>query len=96
MSKFRFIVPALTFGLIIPAAAHAEDGVYGALSAGVALLHDQTVNAPPVNATVSYNTGYTVLGALGYGFGNNIRTELEMGYTNTGGDKIRSGATTTN
>lgn len=96
MSKFRFIAPALTFGLIIPAAAHAEDGLYGAVSAGGVVLHDQSITAPPVNATVSYDAGFAILGAVGYGFGNNIRTEFELGYTSTGGDKIRSGATTTN
>lgn len=37
---------------------------------------------------MEYKLGFTVTGALGYGFGNGFRTELEIGYGRSKSDEI--------
>jgi OmpA-OmpF porin, OOP family len=38
----------------------------------------------PDSGNVSYYTGYAFVGSVGWGWGNGIRTELEVGYRNNG------------
>jgi OmpA-OmpF porin, OOP family len=49
------------------------------------------------STNLSFNDGAMVTGSVGYAFGNNLRTELELGYRNAPGEQavIHSGTTST-
>lgn len=73
----------LTLTMLSAPALAAEDdaGLYGTLRLGGSLLQDMNF-ADPATANLSLNpkAGWGVNGALGYSFGNGLRTELELGY----------------
>lgn len=71
--------------------AQAQDqlaGWYGQLSAGVLQLRENDGSSGGNSAEVEFKTGFTVTGALGYGFGNGFRAELELGYGQSEFDEI--------
>ncbi len=86
------IVKAL-FGAAIaaaPLAAHAQtiDGLYISLGAGLNIMQNESVTSvggTPLNG-VNLNTklGGVVVPAIGFGFGNGFRTELEFDYRYNG------------
>jgi opacity protein-like surface antigen len=57
----------------------SEAGPYVSVGAGVFQVHDSEVSASD-SYRISYDTGYSVNGAVGYDFGVNVRTELEVAY----------------
>jgi len=85
--KTRIITAAtLALGLAGPAAAQnaAVSGVYVGAGVGATLLNETINRRSPTGffgqgngASFSYNTGFTASGALGWGFGNGVRVELE-------------------
>jgi outer membrane protein OmpA-like peptidoglycan-associated protein len=89
-------VVAVGAGLAAPRAARAEpvDGLYVGAGAGYDLLQDvtATVDALPGRTgvaahapmTVNWGGGYSFSGALGWGFGNGVRLELEGSYRHVG------------
>ncbi len=104
--KFRYALLAATV-LAAPAmfshAANAQPvtGPYVSLGAGYNiaessqkaknLITDGKVS--PDTARIYTHNGYDVTGAVGYGFGNGFRAELEGDYNNNGFSKMRVGGT---
>ena len=76
--------------LVLPAAARAENvsGVYVSLGAGVNFLQDQTANdmilagvrTPRFTGNTMFDPGFAGVAALGWGFGNGLRAEVEGNY----------------
>ena len=84
--KLRTALFAAAATLAIAPAAHAYQGVYGAIGAGLNYIQpDQDVEsfgALVFDSEADYNNGIGVYTALGYDFGNQWRTELEFAYRN--------------
>lgn len=77
-----------TAAMVLPVAAHAQEGWYVSGAGGASWLHDASIEAPGVNLDAEYDMGWTGLLGVGYGFGNNLRTELELGYRSNDIDSI--------
>lgn len=60
-----------------PPPAPAQGGLYFSLHGGALWLED----ASAYGVNLDFDTGFSVLGALGYSFGNGFAVELESGYT---------------
>lgn len=84
-------------------AASAQDygtnyGPYASIAGGMSDSRDMhfalrnPLNAAPTSNTAGFNTGWTVNGAFGNKWTNNIRTELEVGYRSVGLDHINATA----
>jgi len=66
--------------------ADPTTGLYGTVGAGVSFLEDITPHEQPnetsdIATTTSFKTGFRTTAALGWGFGNGVRSELELGYS---------------
>jgi len=94
MKTLPLLASALALTLGSAAAVQAEEGLYGGLSLGTTMINNQTSTSGGTTGVGSYNLGFSVLGALGYDFGNNLRTELELGYGSSDIDDITVGALT--
>ncbi len=70
-----FVVPMLA---AVP--AQAKDGLYVGLGAGVSFANDSDVTGTGVNVTADYDTGYSIIGAIGNAYKNGLRGEFELGY----------------
>jgi len=55
----------------------AHSGLYGYIGGGYNILRDADVSG---SGGAEFDGGYAFLGALGWGWGNGLRTELELGY----------------
>lgn len=82
---------ALLVGLPgIAAAQNQTSGFYVGLGAGVNFAVDQGFsNVPRTSATsgdVDFDMGWVGVGSIGYGFGNGLRLEAELGYRSNGAD----------
>jgi outer membrane protein OmpA-like peptidoglycan-associated protein/outer membrane protein W len=80
----------------LPLAAHADPitGLYIGAGAGLNIMQNETVKsvgglATP-NTNVQMNLGAAGLGAVGWGFGNGLRAELEFDYRYNGINKVTS------
>jgi OmpA-OmpF porin, OOP family len=91
--KFKYPVAAVTAALIAaPLSAQAQpanpppvSGLYISLGAGGNLLQDEHLvdaTGTASDARLRSHIGPVVVAALGYGFGNGIRLELEGDYRN--------------
>jgi OmpA-OmpF porin, OOP family len=103
--KFRYALLAATVLAAPLAFSHAASaqpvtGPYVSLGAGYNIESSQRAKNIFVNGVGSQsagvghivtNNGYDVTGAVGYGFGNGWRAELEGDYMNNGFDKINLG-----
>ena len=82
--RLRTALFAAAATLAIAPAAHAYQGVYGAIGAGLNYMQpDQDVDslgALVFDSEADYDNGIGVYTALGYDFGNQWRTELEFAY----------------
>lgn len=83
--KLKTTLFAAAATLAVAPAAHAYEGFYGAIGAGLNYLQpDQDVEsrgyAPAFDSEADYNNGIGVYTALGYDWGNKYRGELEFGY----------------
>ena len=67
-------------------------GMYLSGTAGASQMLDSDINGTGVNITVGADPGYNLGIALGYAYDNNWRTELEMGYGQSGVDKVTGAA----
>ncbi|MBI1365305.1 MAG: OmpA family protein [Alphaproteobacteria bacterium] len=71
--------------LAMAPAAHAYEGLYGAIGAGLSYINqDQDIEATSgpllFDANADYKNGVGAYSALGYEYGNGWRTELEFSY----------------
>lgn len=62
------------------APASAQENWYLGLSAGPNWLSESTVSGGGTSNDVDFDLGYGILGKAGFGFMNNFRSELELGY----------------
>lgn len=95
MQKTTFGLLAIICALLPPLTAGAQGkqgtkGIYGSLSAGLAIPSDIGLeNALIVtNATIETGLGFGVTAAVGYDFGNGPRVEFEIGYAGVGVDNV--------
>jgi len=86
------ILVATAFGALLLSSsigAFAADGkAYVGASAGLFMLEDSKLTNNGGTATGSFDTGYTVSGAVGYAFGNGLRLEGEISRRGADFDKI--------
>jgi OOP family OmpA-OmpF porin len=92
--KFAKFGAVAAFTLVAAAQAQAQS-FYGSVGAGVVVPGKMDVTVGAANGDVSFDTGYNITGALGYDFGTGLRTELELGYNDTGFKNARIGGGTT-
>lgn len=80
---------------MIAATQAQAQSFYGSVGAGYLVPEklDIDLGTPSV---MKFDNGLALQGAVGYDFGNGLRTELELGLNDTGFKSVRSGATTTN
>lgn len=99
--KLKYSLLAATATLALTPAAHAYQGLYGSIGAGLSYIADErdfsNDGTGPNNAGVGpflfdsqndYDSGVGVYTALGYAWGNNWRTELEFSYRTNDIDQI--------
>lgn len=82
--KIKSALIAAAATLAIAPAAHAYQGFYGAIGAGLNYIQpDQDIESSGAfvfDSEADYDNGIGVYSALGYDFGNNWRSELEFAY----------------
>ena len=85
--KHHIAVAAILLGSA--GSAHAQ-GLYLSVGAGMSMLQDadNTNDTPRVDVKSSYDTGWMVTGAIGYGFANGLRVEGEIGYRQVEVDQL--------
>jgi OmpA-OmpF porin, OOP family len=88
---------ALMAALFAASAAHAQQssymGWYGAVSTGYLQLQDVSGNVGSTGVKGEYDAGWSLTGALGWSFGNGLRTEVEGGYGRSSFDSVDIGGT---
>lgn len=102
---------AVASALLFASVAHAQErrsddwigqassplsGWYGQVALGYMQLRDNDGSLGGTGIKSEYDSGWTVTGALGYGFGNGFRAELEGGYANSGYDSVTIGGSKIN
>ncbi len=93
MSRFPIFLVALLLLQSIPWMAHAQtDGAYLGGAAGVSLPLDSETNDGTAQRDVGLDIGYGLSGAVGYGFGNGFRMELELGFFSNDVDSVTGAA----
>jgi outer membrane protein OmpA-like peptidoglycan-associated protein len=86
MKKTVGLAAMVLFGTVSATAfADPTYGLYGTVGAGPSFVVDVQPSEQPgetsdIATDTSFKTGFRTTGALGWGFGNGIRTELEVGY----------------
>ena len=76
------------------ASAHAGDGPYVGIGAGLSILNDSGVTAPanepypPLNVNATTKNGFAVRGMAGYAFPSGFRVEAEIDYRRHGTDQM--------
>jgi len=89
MKKTVGLAAAVLLGSVsIAALADPTTGLYGTVSAGATFVQDITPSEQPGETSdtatdTSFKTGYRTTAALGWGFGNGFRSELELGYSSS-------------
>jgi outer membrane protein OmpA-like peptidoglycan-associated protein len=84
--KLKTTLCAAAATMALAPAAHAYEGLYGAIGAGMSYLgqdldFDQSAGLiTPFAGDIDYDKGIGVYTSLGYDYGNNWRTELEFSY----------------
>jgi outer membrane protein OmpA-like peptidoglycan-associated protein len=85
---------ALLFS-VTPAKADPIPGWYLGLGAAAVMPTDSDEGVANKDNKVSFDTGWGILGSLGYGFDNNLRLEGELGEFRTNADKVDGAGGTT-
>src|SRR5580658_667895 len=94
MKKTVGLAAAMLLATVSAAAlADPTTGPYGSVAAGPSFVEAITPSEQPgetsdVATTTSFKTGFRTTAALGWGWGNGVRTEIEVGY---GADDISTG-----
>lgn len=103
-TKALLIGTAAAIALVAPANAAHFNGWYVGLEGGANWVEDwdhvlfSTGGEGPTtttNASASFDTGWAALATVGYGFSNNFRAELEVGYRDNDGDGYTTGGAPT-
>ena len=88
------IASALVAGLFVSMAGTAsaeQPGLYLGLGGGLNFLSDADLRGAGVSDKADFNTGWAVIGTVGYAFTPNWRTELELGYRRNNVDSLSGG-----
>lgn len=90
----RFRTALLATALLCSASAAAmaqqTSGFYLGIAGGANWARDADISGSGIDTKVEYNTGWAALGTAGYGFGNGLRLEFELGYRDNDVDKVRN------
>ena len=77
------------------ASAHAGEGPYVGIGAGLSILNDNAVTAPmregydtPLNINATTDNGFAIRGMAGYAFPSGLRVEAEIDYRRHGTDQM--------
>jgi OmpA-OmpF porin, OOP family len=87
------IVTALLCSAATAALAQQTSGPYLGIAGGANFARDADVSGTGINTDLEFDTGWAGLGTVGYGFGNGLRLELELGYRTNDVDSISGQAT---
>ena len=85
-----FIISFCVLAIFFYSSAFSDEGLYVCGNIGFAMLSDSDITDstdPGVTLTMEYDTGWTLGGALGYGFGS-FRVEGEIAYQANDIDKL--------
>jgi OOP family OmpA-OmpF porin len=74
------LAAALLCSASAAALAQQTSGLYLGLGAGANFARDADISGTGISTEGSFDTGWAGIGSVGYGFGNGLRLELEMGY----------------
>jgi OOP family OmpA-OmpF porin len=89
----KVVVAAVALGgMAVAQSAQAQDqlaGWYGQISAGALQLLDSEGSSGGVSVDIDHKLGFIITGAIGYGFGNGFRAELEFGYGQSKFDDVK-------
>lgn len=89
--KLAKIGAVAAFAMVAATQAQAQN-FYGSVGAGVLVPEKLDMPVGAAAGEVKFDTGYALTTALGYDFGNGLRTELELGLNDTGFKSARAGA----
>jgi outer membrane protein OmpA-like peptidoglycan-associated protein len=78
--RVALLAGAALLGLASTPALAQGNGFYTGLAGGANWLNESTVTGGGASNDVDFDLGYGLLAKLGYGFMDNFRTELELGY----------------
>ena len=84
---FGLMVAAVALG--VPAAAHAEDGIYVGAAGGVNFQRPAHVNTGTTTNRINTDAGYATSGSIGYAFGSGFRTEAEFSFRSSEVDNVK-------
>jgi OmpA-OmpF porin, OOP family len=93
--RVRTCVAAALLCVALPGVGEAQNrpvGFYIGIGAGPNFSEDSDITRSGINTTAELNTGYAILGALGYGFDMGLRAEVEFGYRENTVDSLRGAA----
>jgi OOP family OmpA-OmpF porin len=71
------------------AVAQQTQGLYLGLGAGANFARDADVSGAGISTETEFDNGWAGLGTIGYGFGNGLRLEFELGYRDNDIDNVR-------
>ncbi len=79
---------AVLVTLIAGSAMAQEQGFYVGAGAGLSLPEDIDIEGGAIATDAGMDLGWGAVGALGYAYGNGLRTEVELGYRSNGVDDL--------
>ena len=82
IKKSIIVIFSCLFLVMCSSMVSAKEGFYGSIGVGASFLEDVTISGPgfgPTPGEAEMDTGFSLLGALGYDFGM-FRLEGEVGY----------------
>lgn len=90
MKKYQIATIALAAALVLPgmAQAYPKQGWYVGIGGGVGFQQDSDATVAGVTDKIEFDPGFVVSGAVGYGFENQLRPELEISYRRNNVDQV--------
>jgi OOP family OmpA-OmpF porin len=82
------LATALLCSVSAAAFAQQTSGIYLGLGGGANFARDADVSGGGINTEAQFDTGWAALGTVGYGFGNGLRLEFELGYRDNDIDSV--------
>jgi opacity protein-like surface antigen len=92
--NFVKIGAVAAFAMVAATQAQAQN-FYGSVGAGYLVPEETEADVGTTSGSVKFLNGYSITTALGYDFGNGLRTELEASLNDSDLKHYRTGATTT-
>lgn len=88
--RFRsaLLATALLASASSAALAQQTSGLYLGLGGGANWARDADLSGAGINTEAQYDMGWAGIGTVGYGFGNGLRLELELGYRDNDIDSV--------